>query len=71
MAGIEAVGIHPLSAFIADKGRLLSGEFNQLECMLGLGIVPVLHGDMVMDMTRGACVISGDQLVRVLSQHFG
>jgi isopentenyl phosphate kinase len=66
-AGAEAVGIHPFSACIADKGRLLSREFPQVERLLGLGIIPVLHGDVVMDMTQGACIISGDQLVRVLS----
>lgn len=70
-AGVEAVGVQPLSACIADKGRLISNQYRQLECMLGLGIVPVLHGDMVMDCTSGACVISGDQLVRVLSKSLG
>lgn len=70
-AGVEAVGVQPLSACIADKGRLIPREYRQLECMLGLGIVPVLHGDMVMDCTSGACVVSGDQLVRVLSASLG
>ncbi len=70
-AGVEAVGVQPLSACVADKGRLISCEYRQLECMLGLGIVPVLHGDMVMDCTSGACVVSGDQLVRVLSISLG
>ncbi len=70
-AGVEAVGVQPLSACIADKGRLISCEYRQLECMLGLGMVPVLHGDMVMDCSSGACVISGDQLVRVLSTSLG
>ncbi|MEI7434533.1 MAG: isopentenyl phosphate kinase [Methanomicrobiales archaeon] len=70
-SGVEAVGVQPLSACIADKGRLISCEYRQLECMLDLGIVPVLHGDMVMDCTSGACVVSGDQLVRVLSLSLG
>lgn len=70
-AGIEAVGVQPLSACVADKGRLVSCEYRQLECMLGLGMVPVLHGDMVMDCSSGASVVSGDQLVRVLSTALG
>jgi isopentenyl phosphate kinase len=70
-AGVEAVGVQPLSACVADGGRLVSCECRHLECMLGLGIVPVLHGDMVMDCSRGASVISGDQLVRVLSTSLG
>jgi isopentenyl phosphate kinase len=65
--GVEAVGIQSLSSCIADNGRLVSCENRPLEKMLGLGMVPVLHGDVVMDMSRGACIVSGDQLVRVLS----
>ena len=65
--GIEAVGVQPLSAFVAENGRLHRPDISNLECMLDLGIVPVLHGDMVMDRARGACVVSGDQLVRALA----
>jgi isopentenyl phosphate kinase len=35
--------------------------------MLMLGMVPVIHGDVVMDLSRGACIVSGDQLVRYLA----
>ena len=38
-----------------------------LEKMLALGMVPVIHGDVVMDLSRGACIVSGDQLVRYLA----
>ncbi len=34
-------------------------------------MVPVLHGDVVMDTKKGACIISGDQLVRVMAQQLG
>jgi isopentenyl phosphate kinase len=36
--------------------------------MLALGMVPVIHGDVVMDRSRGACIVSGDQLVRCLAE---
>ena len=35
--------------------------------MLALGMVPVIHGDVVMDLSQGACIVSGDQLVRYLA----
>jgi isopentenyl phosphate kinase len=65
--GVEAVGIHPLHAGYADNGRLLSFETRHLDHMLSLGIVPVIHGDVVMDRSRGACIVSGDQLIRFLA----
>ncbi len=67
-AGIEAIGIHPLHGCIADNGRLLSYPIQQITLMMELGIVPVFHGDVVMDVRKGACIISGDQLVSVYAR---
>jgi isopentenyl phosphate kinase len=66
-AGVQALGVHPLHAGVADKGRLVAFECRHLEEMLALGMVPVIHGDVVMDLSRGACIVSGDQLVRYLA----
>lgn len=70
-AGIAAAGIHPFHAAVADKGRLLSFECRHLEKMLMLEMVPVIHGDVVMDLSQGACIVSGDQLVRYLAVTLG
>jgi isopentenyl phosphate kinase len=65
--GVAAIGVHPLHTAVADNGRLVTFECRQLETMLELGMVPVIHGDVVMDLSRGACIVSGDQLVRYLA----
>ena len=65
--GVAAVGVHPLHTAVADNGRLIGFEDRHLETMLALGMVPVIHGDVVMDLSRGACIVSGDQLVRYLA----
>ena len=65
--GIAAAGIHPFHTAVADRGRLLSFECRHLEKMLMLRMVPVIHGDVVMDLSHGACIVSGDQLVRYLA----
>ncbi len=62
-AGLDAIGIHPLSGSLAENGRLISFETGHLSQMARLGIIPVLHGDVVMDLAKGACIVSGDQLV--------
>jgi isopentenyl phosphate kinase len=69
--GVAAVGVHPLHTGIADNGRLVGFECRHLEKMLRLGMVPVIHGDVVMDLSRGACIVSGDQLVRYLAVALG
>jgi isopentenyl phosphate kinase len=65
--GVAAVGIHPFHAAVADEGRLVAFEHRHLVRMLQLRMVPVIHGDVVMDLSRGACIVSGDQLVRYLA----
>lgn len=61
--GTEAVGMHPLDAGVAENGRLLAFETRPVELLVHYGIIPVLHGDVVMDTMRGASIISGDQLI--------
>jgi isopentenyl phosphate kinase len=69
--GVSAIGVHPLHTAVADKGRLVTFECRHLETMLDLGMVPVIHGDVVMDLSQGACIVSGDQLVRYLAVGLG
>ena len=38
--------------------------------MLGLGLVPVLHGDCVMDDEMGGCVLSGDTIIQTMCEEF-
>ena len=64
--GVEAVAIHPLGSCIANNGRLISIECGPIKLLTEHRIVPVLHGDVVMDLSRGACIVSGDQLVSTL-----
>lgn len=70
-AGLDAVGVHPLGACTAEDGRIASFEEEPLRLLLDLGCVPVLHGDVVMDRRRGACIVSGDQLIGHLAPRLG
>lgn len=65
--GVDAIGISPIASAVAADGRLISFEIRPLALMMESGIVPVLHGDVVMDRVRGASIVSGDQLVAHLA----
>ncbi len=67
--GICAVGVHPMCCMLADNGRIQTMFLDQIHCMLEKDIVPVLHGDVVMDHSLGTSVISGDQIVPYLAKH--
>lgn len=70
-AGIEAVGIHPFTISTAKGGRIQSINTDIIKMLLKYGITPVLHGDVVMDTERGACIISGDQIINYLARELG
>jgi isopentenyl phosphate kinase len=67
-AGREAVGIHPLGSAVSRHGRLVAIETRPISALMRAGIVPALHGDVVMDETQGVSIVSGDQIVRVLAE---
>jgi isopentenyl phosphate kinase len=69
--GCEAIGIHPFHAAYAENGRLVSMETRQIREMIARTMVPVLHGDVVMDGVRGVSIVSGDQLVVYLARALG
>lgn len=62
-AGVHALPLHPLSSCLLENGRIIDFHIEQVKVMLKNGIMPVLHGDVVMDKTLGAAVLSGDRIV--------
>ena len=47
---------------MADRGRIVSQNFDIIASMLELGLVPCIGGDLVQDHSLGASVVSGDQI---------
>ena len=66
--GVPAVPVHPFSSFLLDKGRIYEMLIPHIRTMLEHKFVPVLHGDVAMDVTRGAAIVSGDQIVPYLAR---
>jgi len=66
-AGAHALPVHPLSSCLLENGKLIDFQLGQIKVMLERGIIPVLHGDVVMDRTKGASVLSGDRIIPYLA----
>lgn len=58
------------SSLMADKGRIVSQNFEITANMLKLGLVPCIGGDVVQDISFGASVVSGDQIAVNLALAF-
>lgn len=62
-AGAHALPVHPLSSCLLENGKLIEFQLSQVKLMLERGIIPVIHGDVVMDRIKGAAVLSGDRII--------
>lgn len=68
---VNAVSVHPMNNTISKNGRIQDMFLDNLYYMLDNKIVPVLHGDVVMDKNTGTSIISGDQIVPYLATQMG
>jgi len=66
-AGAMPLPVNPLGCTVLKDGRIDHMDLGPLKEMLHRGLIPVLHGDVAMDLTRGAGIVSGDQLVSYLA----
>jgi len=67
--GVLAVSVQPSSFIITKNKRIYACDLNLINKYLDLGFVPVIYGDVVIDMDESIkiCVLSGDQII----QYFG
>jgi isopentenyl phosphate kinase len=68
---IAAVGVAPSSFIITKSDRIEKMNTNVIAELLGMGFVPVLYGDAVLDTEKGFAILSGDQLVAKLAITLG
>ncbi len=67
-AGAAPMPVHPFSCTLLKSGRIDCFALEPLEEMIRRGLLPVLHGDVAMDASKGAGIVSGDQLVTYLAR---
>ena len=67
-SGANPMPVHPFSCATLRDGRIKSFSLEPIERMIEEGLLPVLHGDVAMDITRRAGIISGDDLVPYLAR---
>ncbi|HUI39433.1 MAG TPA: isopentenyl phosphate kinase [Methanothrix sp.] len=70
-AGASPMPVHPLSCTLLKDGRIEAFAVGPVKEMVRDGLLPVLHGDVAMDVSRKAGIVSGDQLVPCLARSLG
>lgn len=69
--GVPVAPIMPSSCIVASDGRISAFNLAPIRRFIELGLIPLLHGDLVPDRRRGLSVISGDRLALYLAERMG
>jgi isopentenyl phosphate kinase len=68
-SGEDAMTIQPSSASLTEGGRLKEWYIKPIEKLLEFGMLPVVHGDVGIDLEKGSCIVSTEELFRYLCRN--
>ncbi len=68
--GLPAVSVSSSSVFLMDKDRVVYGDVEPIRKLVETGFIPVLFGDVAVDLWKGVDILSGDQIVTYLTKLF-
>ena len=68
--GLPAVSVSSSSVFLMDSDRVAYGDVEPVRKLIEAGFIPVLFGDVAVDLARGVDILSGDQIVTYLTKLF-
>ncbi|AEH23961.1 isopentenyl phosphate kinase [Pyrococcus yayanosii] len=66
--GLPAFPVSTSSVFVTENGEVVHGDLTVVEMLLGLGFIPVLFGDVSVDVKKGIDILSGDQIIAYLAR---
>lgn len=69
--GENAVSIQPSSALIAKGGRIKKWYLDPIKEMLKSNLLPVVYGDVAIDIKKGCCIISTEEILNYLARQLG
>jgi isopentenyl phosphate kinase len=69
-AGMPSVSVPTGSCFLMDDNKLIMNDAEVLRRFIGLGISPVMMGDVLVDRKNGFGICSGDEIMKRLSVIF-
>lgn len=67
-AGENAVSLSPSSFMIAEKGEIKKAFLEPLLKLLEFKMLPVVYGDVVLDLRKGCYILSTEKILNYLAQ---
>ena len=66
-SGLQVMTFPPSASVIARDGQVATWELSPLKSALDAGIIPVVYGDAIFDMTWGGTILSTEDLFSYLA----
>jgi len=66
--GEDAVSISPSSCVMAESSRVRSWDMEIIKKMLAINLLPVIYGDVVIDIKQGFSIVSTEELLFYLAK---
>ncbi|XP_021371396.1 uncharacterized protein LOC110461970 isoform X2 [Mizuhopecten yessoensis] len=64
--GINAIGLPAAGSWLMDNGQVSRHGVTSIVELLDSCFVPVLHGDCVLDSSKGCIILSGDVIIKTI-----
>ena len=61
------MSMQPSAASLTENGRIKEWYTRSIERLLEYGMLPVVYGDVGIDIEKGSCIVSTEELFRYLS----
>eukprot|EP00891_Asterochloris_glomerata_P001019 jgi/Astpho2/1019/e_gw1.00016.175.1_t len=68
--GLPACSVSPCLAWVTSNRHVTEHGCRGVHSLLEAGLLPVLHGDCVLDESLGCTILSGDTIVAKLAEEF-
>ena len=66
-AGLNVYTIHPSSISLSKRGKIVSIYIKPIIQLLQNDIIPLVYGDVGIDIIQGCSILSTEEIIRVLS----
>lgn len=67
-AGENAVSVQPSAGLITEDGRIKEWYLESMREMLKHNLLPVPYGDVALDIKKGCCIISTEEILNYLAR---
>jgi isopentenyl phosphate kinase len=68
--GENAFTVKPSCNAIAKNDRIITWNVKPIEHLLKIGVLPVTYGDVGIDVEKGCCILSTEEIFRYLAKKF-